>query len=237
MTFLSPYHRVENELTFVRPQQGSDFAKQIANDYNPIHDPESRRFCVPGDLLFSLALGKYGLYTKMHVEFLELVGGASGLKYPELDNPDQGLIIASKENGKDVLSVEYSGEHSNNEQAIEQFLRAYVAFSGHNFPHILVPLMKKNNAMINPNRPMVIYQNMNFELDTLEFDELSVSGAETNMRVDGRRGDVSLGFFLRDGDKVIGRGSKNLMLGGLREYDDAVMDQLCREYLSKIPAN
>ena len=37
-----------------------DRAKQVCNDYNPIHDIESKRFCVPGDLLFALTLNNFG---------------------------------------------------------------------------------------------------------------------------------------------------------------------------------
>ena len=218
MIFLSPYHnRTSDNLIEVSAKQGSDFAKQIANDYNPIHDPESKRFCVPGDLLFSLALAEYGLHKTMQFQFLDLVAGSSLLSYPTLTNQDTGTIKATKQSGKEVLSIDYSGGRTEHEPSIEQFLRAYVAFSGHNFPHILVPLMKQHNSMINPKRPMVIYQSMSFELSSLEFESLSINGEDTSMKVDGRRGDVQLGFTLSDGDKVIGRGSKNLMLGGLRK--------------------
>ncbi len=74
MNFLSPfYQRTSDGHITVAAEQGSSFAKQVAGDYNPIHDPESRRFCVPGDLLFSLALGEYGLHKNMSFRFKELV--------------------------------------------------------------------------------------------------------------------------------------------------------------------
>ena len=49
------YHLENSNLSFTR-QQGSDFAKLVAHDFNPIHDPESKRFCVPGDLLFAVMI-------------------------------------------------------------------------------------------------------------------------------------------------------------------------------------
>ncbi len=40
-------------------------------------------------------------------------------------------------------------------------------FSGHTFPDILVKLMADNSVMINPARPMVMYQSMSIDLHTL----------------------------------------------------------------------
>ena len=45
------YSEVGQEVRVSR-QQASDFAKNIADDFNPIHDVQTKRFCVPGDLLF-----------------------------------------------------------------------------------------------------------------------------------------------------------------------------------------
>ena len=59
--FLDKYYsEVGTKVQFTR-QQGSGFAKEIADDFNPLHDPDAKLFCVPGDLLFAIALAKYGL--------------------------------------------------------------------------------------------------------------------------------------------------------------------------------
>ena len=63
--FLNPYHSANNTKIIISAEQGSSFAKDISNDFNPIHDPGSKRFCVPGDLLFALVLGRYGISEKM----------------------------------------------------------------------------------------------------------------------------------------------------------------------------
>lgn len=237
MNFLSPFHqRTPDGHITVAAEQGSNFAKQIAGDYNPIHDPDSRRFCVPGDLLFSLALGEYGLHKRMSFKFKELVSAESVLNYQDLSDALEGTTTAINRREKDVIEVSYSGGSTLNEQRIEQFLSAYVAFSGQNFPHILVPLMRDHNVMINVKRPMVIYESMSFELTSLDFSSIEVVAGATAMQVDGRRGDVQLHFSLTDGETVIGQGSKNLVLGGLREYDEEVVDKLCKDYLANIPA-
>jgi hypothetical protein len=236
MNFLSPFHqRTSDGHITVASEQGSNFAKQVAGDYNPIHDPDSRRFCVPGDLLFSLALGEYGLHKNMSFRFKELVSAESVLNYQPLADTKEGSATVINRREKTVLDVLYSGGSSSDEKRIEQFLSAYVAFSGQNFPHILVPLMKEHNVMINVNRPMVIYESMSFELNSLDFDSIQVMAGATAMQVDGRRGDVQLHFSLNDGEKVLGQGSKNLVLGGLREFDEEVVEKLCRDYLAKIP--
>ena len=52
--FLAPYFSEQNQAISVSAQQASDFAKKIAQDFNPIHNVGAKRFCVPGDLLFAL---------------------------------------------------------------------------------------------------------------------------------------------------------------------------------------
>ena len=47
--------------------------KTISNDFNPIHDPDSKRFCVPGDLLFASGIGRYGISEKMTFNFAGMV--------------------------------------------------------------------------------------------------------------------------------------------------------------------
>lgn len=236
MKLLAPYHQKTSDGRItVAAEQGSGFAKQVAGDYNPIHDPDSKRFCVPGDLLFSLALGEYGLHKHMRFQFKELVSAESVLTYLSLPNPDAGTVAVTNRREKEVLELAYSGGSTKDEQQIEQFLTAYVAFSGQNFPHILVPLMREQNAMINTKRPMVIYESMEFELENLEFESFRLIPGDTAMQVDGRRGDVQLHFSLADGDELIGNGSKNLVLGGLREFDEEIMDELCKDYLANIP--
>lgn len=59
--FLTAYHsNQQHQFQFTR-QQASHFAKLVAGDFNPIHDEDSKRFCVPGDLLFAVLLQKKAL--------------------------------------------------------------------------------------------------------------------------------------------------------------------------------
>ena len=215
----------------ISAKQGSDFAKRVAGDFNPIHDPDSKRFCVPGDLLFAVALQQYGLHQRMSFQFLDLVSADSVLTYPPLAGDDANVTIQS-ENGKSMLALQYSGDVSTKMSQIESLVKQYVAFSGQNFPHILVPLMQKHNVMINPKRPLVIYESMSFELAHLDFESVTLKLQEPSLQVLGKRGNAKLNFEFSSAGKVFGSGTKNLVLSGLREYDDVAMTQVCEDYLA-----
>ena len=214
----------------ISAEQGSAFAKQIAGDFNVIHDADSKRFCVPGDLLFALALKHYGVFQKMNFAFKDLVGADVGLSYPEKANQDQ--IDVSNQSGKVVLSMQTSGDNVKQPHKIEQLLKNYVAFSGQNFPHILVPLMEQHGVMINPARPLVIYQSMSLEFDHLEFDELQVELESTHLDLLGKRANADLNFELLSEGERIGLGKKRLVLSGLREFERDAIQQLVDSYLA-----
>jgi hypothetical protein len=233
MSFLDQYTcRLQGGLLSVSAEQGSQFAKQIASDFNPIHDVDSKRFCVPGDLLFSLALQKYGLHQQMNFHFMDLVNAETPLQYPEL-NGAVGSLTVSNQSGKSVLAVDYAGDCSSDNSQIEQVIKNYVAFSGQNFPHILVPLMQQHRVMINPNRPLVIYQSMALNFESLEFEKLQISLAETQLEIDGKRGNATLNFSMKNQGEVIGSGHKCLVLSGLREYQDSAIENMCDDYMGR----
>lgn len=251
MQFLEHYfQQVTANTVTITGQQGNDFAKQVADDFNPIHDVGSKRFCVPGDLLFAIALHKYGLHQSMSFRFLDMVNADSTLMYPDwpqaepssLGDTDETIVSyfdAAKFDddkndglGKDVLAIRGSGDVLREPNSVEAVLRKYVAFSGHNFPHILLPLMEEHGVMINPARPLVIYESMSFDLQTLNFVDLDIRLEETSLDVQGKRGNASLNFSFNDSSGEVGRGSKKLVLSGLRPYDAATMQKLCDDYFA-----
>lgn len=224
---IDQYYSTEGQTIHFTRQQASDFAKQVADDFNPIHDIDAKRFCVPGDLLFAVALSKIGLSQSMHVRFAGMVTEGVKLTFPEKSAEHSEVC---DENAKLFLEIESSGLHSNNATLIANLTREYVAFSGHTFPHILVPLWQKNNVMINPDRPLVIYQSMSIELDTLDIEAPSLAIAGVSLSAQGKRGDVSLGFNFIDKGEVVGRGEKRMVLSGLREFDQIQVDGIVEFY-------
>lgn len=230
--FLDEFHSAQDGSTRITARQASRFAKEVAGDYNPIHDPDAKRFCVPGDLLFALVLMKYGLAEKMTFEFRGMVGEGVALRLPE--EPGDAFDVTD-DAGKVYLHVTRSGKVTKNAATIEAFTRRYVAFSGQNFPHFLQPLMASKNVMFNPDRPLVIYDSMDFELqglDALALDlleqDMELCGAELD--VAGKRGDANVYFRLMADGQPIGGGCKKLVISGLREYDEERMQEVVVEF-------
>ncbi|MDD8061263.1 MULTISPECIES: DUF3581 domain-containing protein [Shewanella] len=228
--FLSPYFTKQDQSVFISAQQASDFAKKVAEDFNPIHDVGAKRFCVPGDLLFALVLTEYGLSQNMQFKFAGMVGDNIEL-HLDKNVTDQFSICDTK--GKEYLHIERQGEVCKCDVQTAAFIKSYVAFSGLNFIHVLMPMMKQHQVMINPERPLVIYESMSFHLDHFNFSTISLHLAEQSLAINGKRGDVTLTFELHSEGKVIGSGVKTLVLSGLREYDDEKAQQMCERYESR----
>jgi hypothetical protein len=217
------YHLEDSKLSFTR-QQASNFAKSVAGDFNPLHNVDAKLFCVPGDLLFSVIIHHYGLRQTMGFSFSGMVNDTVTLHLPKIQARE---ISIYDDNNKKYLDISSNGDISQNKHLIDSLIRNYVEFSGHSFPHVLVPLMKTNNVMVNTNRPLVIYDHMRIVLDTLDIDEVSsLSLADCQFRIYGKRGDVALNFDLNCNGKKIGMGQKKMVLSGLREFDQSKIDEL-----------
>ena len=224
---LEKYYTLEgSKLSFTR-QQASAFAKSVAGDFNPIHDVDSKRFCVPGDLLFSVIIQHYGLRQTMGISFSGMVNDDITLILPEVDARE---ISIYDDQDKKYLDISTNGAHSRDEGLIESLTRNYVEFSGHTFPDVLVPLMKENNVMINPERPLIIYDHMRISLDRLDIDSVDLSLSTSIFRIYGKRGDVALNFDLSCNGEQVGKGQKKMVLSGLREYDQLTIDELISVY-------
>ncbi len=225
--FLSPFFDTTDGFVTISAEKASNFAKSIANDFNPIHDPDAKRFCVPGDLLFALTLSKYGLQQNMSFKFEGMVGKDLLLNFPESIESE---FLLKDSNEKHYLTVNREGSGINNLEQIEAFIRAYVAFSGHNFADILLPLMKKHEVMINPARPLIIYEQMSFELESMDFSSAQLKFEDCTLDIEGKRGDAKLTFTIYDGDTLIGQGNKTLILSGLRPYSAEELQPLLDSY-------
>ncbi len=225
---IKPYHNNSNgKISFTR-QQSSDFAKNIADDFNPIHDTDAKRFCVPGDLLFAIILSEYGANQNMLFNFTGMVTEKTLLTLPE----NNTQLSIQDDDGKEYLSIEHSGEKSTNSALIENLIRSYVTFSGHTFPHILVPLLREKNVMISPTRPMVMYQSMLIKLDRFDLTdiELELDNEKTMLEVNGKRGNICLAFNLKSGDHLIGRGEKHMIASGLKPFEQSAVDSIKTQY-------
>ncbi len=224
--FADNYYRQEGDRIAFTREQASAFAKGVADDFNPLHDVDAKRFCVPGDLLFSVILSRYGLSRHMDFTFSGMVVDGIDLVLPVAAD----VLEIDDTEGRHYLSVHRSGETTGETSLVESLARSYVEFSGHTFPDILVPLLAEQQLMINPARPMVIYQSMRIDLDTLDISAPTLETDRSELETDGKRGNVRLAFKVIAGGEVVGRGEKRMVLGGLRALDQQAMEQSVAEY-------
>ncbi len=220
---IEDYYQLDGTRLSFRREQASDFAKFVAGDYNQLHDVDATRFCVPGDLLFAVIIHHYGLRQTMGFSFSGMVSDDDVLILPEVEARE---ISIYDENNKKYLDVSTNGEQSHNPALIKSLTLNCVEFSGYTFPHVLVPLMKENNVMINTERPLVIYDHMRISLNTLDIDSVSLKHTESIFRIYGKRGDVALNYELTCNGESVGKGQKKMVLGGLRQYQQEKIDQL-----------
>lgn len=228
---LDEFHSLVDGCVQISAVQASAFARQVADDFNPLHDPDSKRFCVPGDLLFALVLRYYGLSERMHFSFRGMVGADLPLHFIDTDAEAFDIVDSA---GKVYLHVRRSGAKTRNPEMVEAITRRYVAFSGRNFPHLLQPLLAEKQVMFNPDRPLVIYDSMAFSLSRLDAPEVQMELKSSQLDVEGKRGDAMLEFRIAAegaaGLEIIGEGSKKLVVGSLRQYDEDRMQQVIAEF-------
>jgi len=227
---LDDYYNSEGDGICFTRQQASDFAKGVAGDFNPIHNVDAKRFCVPGDLLFSVALQRYGLSRKMRVVFSGMVGDGVTLDFPETA---EASVSVRDSHGKTCLSLHRSGPATSDPGTVCGIIQCYVQFSGQAFPHILVPLMAKHGLMVNPERPLIIYESMGIELDSLAFDTPRLELTDARLDIQGKRGDAHLQFAVKSGDRIIGHGAKSMVLSGLRPFVPDEIETLVNDYMTR----
>ncbi|MDA9556151.1 DUF3581 domain-containing protein [Vibrio sp.] len=231
--FLAPYFIKKDEQFEFTRQQASHFAKKVAGDFNPIHDEDNKRFCVPGDLLFSVLLSREGISKKMRFDFSGMVSDGIALSiHHNCDN--ESAVVDEK--GKEYLHMHREGEVNTTPSVIETIISEYVKFSGMNFPYIMVPLMQEKELMINCQRPLVIYESMEVEFTTLDLTSPTVDYTGATFDVEGKRGVVTMNFDFIDNHQVIGKGVKRMIASGLKPYQQADIDALV-EKLVEAKAN
>ncbi|WP_341662179.1 DUF3581 domain-containing protein [Vibrio sp.] len=225
--FLKPYFSSNDKQFEFTRQQASHFAKVVAGDFNPIHDEDNKRFCVPGDLLFAVLLKKEGVSQKMRFDFSGMVGEGIALHINNKCDKQASVVDC---NGKEYLQMTREGDINRDPAFIEHVVTNYVQFSGMNFPHIMVPLMQEQKMMINCQRPLVIYESMEVEFSRLDISNPEVEFNGATFDVEGKRGVVTLNFDFKQETDVVGKGIKRMVASGLKEYNQDDIDGLVSRF-------
>lgn len=219
------YQYKEGALRFER-EKASQFAKQVAGDFNPIHDIDARRFCVPGDLLFAVLVERHGLFSSMEIEFSGMVTERSEVLTQEA--PD--VIRFVNESGADFIVAHHNNQSCGDSVFAKSLTEAYIQFSGQTFPHILVPMMHEHDVMINTARPIVMYRRMSLSLKACTGTDISLAYTGSKFEANGKKGEASFFFDIKSNDETIGTGMKNMLLSGLRPFDQEAVDGIIAEY-------
>lgn len=234
---LNTFWSVDGDRLRISSEQGSRFAKEIAGDWNPLHDVGARRYCVPGDLLFAVVLHRYGLRERMRFRFEGMLGDGQSLCLPTgpAHESDSGQLVLTDTTDKPCLLVDTEGAVCADASAVDAFTRCYVAFSGQNFPHFLQPLMAEQGVMFNLDRPLVIYDSMAFSLHApVPVSGLDMALSGRRLEVDGRRAVATLEFAISADGVRIGDGAKRLLIGGLQPYDGDRVQAFIDAYRERI---
>lgn len=227
----SAFYTLSDDTLTISPEQASRFAKTVAGDFNPIHDAGDRRFCVPGDLLFAVILENVGLYKKMSFTFdARMTADIVGV----LNSQQTGAgNITDQRSEKPIVNFQYDSEKIVSKKLIHEFIEHYVAFSGQNFPYLLDPVLKSNDAMFNPKSPLVMYQSMEFSLYPKDDSEISIDYVNADFEKQGKRGYITLNFNFNQNEDVIGNGKKQLLISGIRPYDESEMSKIIESFLER----
>jgi hypothetical protein len=224
---LKQFYNLDSQKVNINREQASLFAKSVAGDFNPLHDIDAKRFCVPGDLLFAVALTELGVSQSMRFDFDSMVTEQTTVSLPNQLSAEFSLV---DQNDKALMTIHSSGEQTKDASFIANVIEKYVQFSGRTFPEILINLMKEKGVMINPARPLVIYKNMAVNIEQFPAGELTLEFAGASMDVDGKKGSVKLEFDLFVDGNVIGHGTKDMVVSGLRPYEQAAIDIIVSDY-------
>lgn len=159
----------------------------------------------------------------MRFEFSGMVGDGVRLT---IKNDSEGNSSVVDDSGKEYLKVSRSGQKTSSSDFVEHVVTNYIQFSGMNFPHIMVPLMKEKQVMINSQRPLVIYESMEVDFSRLDFTHPKVEFSGASFDVEGKRGVVTLNFDFKENDVIIGKGVKRMVASGLKPYCQDAIDDL-----------
>ena len=229
---LDKFYSENNGFIQFSREQASDFAKDVAGDFNPIHNVDSKRFCVPGDLLFACSLDRFGLSQNMHFRFSGMVGSGMELDF----NPtNEAVFPITNRDQKEYLHIERNGDISRDIQLVEAVTRQCVTYSGQSFPRLL-ELMGDQRVVVNPKRPLVIYESIQIAMTRMDSPPDALKETECTLTINGKRGEASLGFSLLADGETVGKCIKIMLLSGVRPYEESAMEELVEIYHTTVSA-
>lgn len=216
----------------VSEKDGSNFAKEVCLDYNPIHDEGNLDFAVPGDLLLSLFVWQNGLPCDGSVAFKKPVKGDLELKI-DLDGisnsgTDEELVILKNLSSIYLTSIKF----------YKDFMAEYCLLSGSLFPEKLGEVFSDSGLMPGVEKPLVMYSGVDFDLNMDKFSlydcDLSLNLGEINYKVLRKNMmKIGVGVDVLIDDENVGSLTKNLVCFETVPFSEAGLSELVTRYSQK----
>ena len=202
----------------------SKFAKEICNDFNPIHSNKKSKPIVPGDLFVVLFLLSNGLYKRTIIEF------------KKISYPIQKFIITKSSilNSKNESVVNFTLKDDivadSNSIFLSGFLREFCKISGTIFAQELEPIFIKYRKMPNPQKPRMLYESTQINLDkeiiNLKVDFVQIKFLEPNVIILENQATVNFQILVLQSGRTIGLITKTLFCTNLEEYTQEKYEEL-----------
>lgn len=221
--FLNEFYCQQDNSFHFSQLQASRFAKEVARDFNKIHDIDDKRFCVPGDLLFAVTLKKHGLYPNMKLQFTGMVKNDIPLQFV---SPAESEIEITNHKEQTLLKLQTEGDANHDQALLQKIIKDYVKFSGRNFPEFLVPIMERENFMFSPTRGLIMYKSMEINMTRTDIKNIDLEYDCTQVEMNGKRATVIFKFNFFEGKELVGTGQKEMILSGLVPYEQAAVDKI-----------
>ena len=100
---------------------------KVATDLNPIHDHDPKRFCVPGDLLFTGTIRRLGLYQSMHFDLSRML--AVMFTFNTHQRLKKVGTFITNSTGKKLVGIDITGKRLSNQSFAARFALDYVHLS------------------------------------------------------------------------------------------------------------
>jgi hypothetical protein len=71
---------------------------------------------------------------------------------------------------------------------------------------------------------------MSLQMHNLEFEQIEIRLLDSQLEIDGKRGNATLTFEFMADNQSVGSGSKHLILSGLRDYQQTEVDGMVERY-------
>lgn len=215
------YDCIDGEIHF-NDLKASQFAKNVSNDQNPIHDHDNKNYCIPGDLIFSMCADVLGLGSETDLYLHHPIGKNSSILIKEAKD---GFYLGRDQSGIKIFTYRKNGETTDICDT-GNFLNCFARVTETLFEDAIHPQLKQKGLMINPSSPSVVLTSISIRKSENSKPVHKIKPDESVATGNVKRAKVTAKYTMNDlYDNSIGEARKTLFISGLREYCVASMSR------------